>query len=129
MISAVFRRGGDIGFVVEELKAVFDPAGGRWVDGRYVPSLIAAIGETIEEHMRRIGFLRHEDGVAPRQLVAGSEAGAADEAIAVEPMTTKRVDISRTIRVPRACPTCGAAAFDRIEGCWVCRSCGYSKCS
>src|SRR5262249_42274430 len=41
MISAVFRRGGDVSFVVEEMKAVFDPRGGAWMDGRYVPSLLA----------------------------------------------------------------------------------------
>ncbi|MFM8990846.1 MAG: ribonucleoside reductase, partial [Alphaproteobacteria bacterium] len=58
MISAVFRRGGDVSFVVEELKAVFDPRGGQWMDGRYVPSLLAAIGEVIERHMIDIGFVR-----------------------------------------------------------------------
>ena len=57
MISAVFRRGGDVSFVVEELKAVFDPRGGQWMEGRYVPSLLAAIGEVIERHMIDIGFI------------------------------------------------------------------------
>ena len=53
MISAIFRRGGDVSFVVEELKAVFDPQGGQWMGGRYVPSLLAAIGGIIETHMIR----------------------------------------------------------------------------
>ena len=57
MISAVFRRGGDVSFVVEEMKAVFDPRGGAWMDGNYVPSLLAAIGDVIERHMIEIGFL------------------------------------------------------------------------
>ena len=57
MISAIFRRGGDVAFVVEELKAVFDPQGGQWMGGRYVPSLLAAIGQVIETHMIRTGFL------------------------------------------------------------------------
>ena len=57
MISAVFRRGGDVSFVVDELKAIFDPRGGQWMGGRYVPSLLAAIGEVIERHMIEIGFL------------------------------------------------------------------------
>ncbi|HSS13568.1 MAG TPA: adenosylcobalamin-dependent ribonucleoside-diphosphate reductase, partial [Rhizomicrobium sp.] len=57
MISAVFRRGGDVSFVVDELKAIFDPRGGQWMSGRYVPSLLAAIGEVIERHMVEIGFL------------------------------------------------------------------------
>ncbi len=53
----MFRRGGDVAFVVEELKAVFDPRGGQWMGGRYVPSLLAAIGDVIERHMVSIGFL------------------------------------------------------------------------
>src|SRR5205823_2140368 len=57
MISAVFRRGGDVSFVVEELKAVFDPRGGQWMGGRYIPSLLAAIGEVIERHLITIGFM------------------------------------------------------------------------
>jgi ribonucleoside-diphosphate reductase alpha chain len=51
MVSAVFRRGGDVSFVAEELKAVFDPRGGAWLKGRYVPSLLAAIGGIIEQHV------------------------------------------------------------------------------
>ena len=64
MISAVFRRGGDVSFVVDELKAVFDPRGGQWVAGAYVPSLLAAIGDVIEKHMIAIGFLQKPDGAA-----------------------------------------------------------------
>jgi ribonucleoside-diphosphate reductase alpha chain len=60
MISAVFRRGGDVSFVVEELKAVFDPRGGAWMQGKYVPSILAAIGGVIEKHMIAIGFLEGE---------------------------------------------------------------------
>ena len=60
MISAVFRRGGDVSFVVEELKAVFDPRGGAWIEGRYVPSILAAIGGVIERHMVATGFLQGE---------------------------------------------------------------------
>ena len=62
MISAVFRRGGDVSFVVEEMKAVFDPRGGAWMDGKYVPSLLAAIGDVIERHMIEIGFLPRGHG-------------------------------------------------------------------
>jgi len=60
----VFRRGGDVSFVVEELKAVFDRAGGQWVGGRYVPSLLAAIGEVIEQHLIAIGFIQPPSGAA-----------------------------------------------------------------
>ncbi len=61
MISAIFRRGGDVSFVVEELKAVFDPRGGAWTNGKYVPSLLAAIGEIIEQHFLHIGFQTEGD--------------------------------------------------------------------
>ena len=71
MISAVFRRGGDVSFVVEEMKAVFDPRGGAWMEGRYVPSLLAAIGDVIERHMIEIGFLpaRARPDEPPAQVV------------------------------------------------------------
>jgi ribonucleoside-diphosphate reductase alpha chain len=109
MISAVFRRGGDVSFVVDELKAVFDPRGGAWVGGRYVPSLLAAIGEVIEQHMIGIGFLppRAEDKPEAMRLRATASDGA-----------------------PRLgqCPRCGLAALVRQEGCVQCTSCGYSKC-
>ncbi|HVY04258.1 MAG TPA: adenosylcobalamin-dependent ribonucleoside-diphosphate reductase, partial [Caulobacterales bacterium] len=67
MISAVFRRGGDVSFVAEELKAVFDPRGGAWLNGRYVPSLLAAIGGIIERHM---GGAEHACASAPRDGAA-----------------------------------------------------------
>ena len=60
MISAVFRRGGDVSFVVEELKAVFDPRGGAWMEGKYIPSILAAIGGVIERHLVAIGFIEGE---------------------------------------------------------------------
>jgi ribonucleoside-diphosphate reductase alpha chain len=116
MISAVFRRGGDVSFVVEEMKAVFDPRGGAWMDGRYVPSLLAAIGDVIERHMIEIGFLprRGMDRAAEAQVVSLSSrsAGAASPALPR----------------PAQCPKCGEAALIHIEGCDQCTSCDYSKC-
>ena len=114
MISAVFRRGGDVSFVVEELKAVFDPRGGQWMGGHYVPSLLAAIGEVIERHLINIGFL-------PARQVEASQAPAVAAASAVErPGTTYRLD---------PCPRCGQAGLLRQEGCDICTTCGYSKCA
>ncbi|HJS45416.1 MAG TPA: adenosylcobalamin-dependent ribonucleoside-diphosphate reductase [Rhizomicrobium sp.] len=104
MISAVFRRGGDVSFVVDEMKAIFDPRGGQWMNGRYVPSLLAAIGEVIERHMIEIGFLvPRESGFVPEVPVEGARA--------------------------RYCPRCGDASFVKLEGCDSCLSCGYSKCN
>ncbi len=110
MISAVFRRGGDVSFVVDELKAVFDPRGGQWMEGHYVPSLLAAIGEVIERHLVAIGFMTPRD-----ENYAGEERQAV--AVAAEGAPAK------------ACPRCGSPSFVRLEGCDSCVSCGYSKCS
>ena len=66
MISAVFRRGGEVAFVADELKQVFDPRGGQWSNGRYVPSLVAAIGEVLERHMHETGFLTPRRTARPR---------------------------------------------------------------
>ena len=104
MISAVFRRGGDVSFVVDELKAIFDPRGGQWMGGRYVPSLLAAIGEVIERHMIEIGFMGLRPP-APVQAAMPREGAPA-----------------------HFCPRCGEASFVHVEGCDSCLSCGYSKC-
>lgn len=109
MISAVFRRGGDVSFVPEELKAVFDPRGGAWMGGRYVPSLLAAIGDVIERHL---------EVVEPR---AAEPCAAAEPPASVEPVSSAGTR-------PRGCPKCGAAALRRSEGCDSCLACGYSKC-
>jgi len=111
MISAVFRRGGDVSFVVEELKAVFDPRGGAWMEGRYVPSLLAAIGGVIERHMIDIGFLQ---STAPAE---GEEQKAVVNLGGPESGTRFA-----------QCPKCGGASLIRQEGCDLCTSCGYSKC-
>src|SRR5882762_3683448 len=82
MISAVFRRGGDVSFVVEEMKAVFDPRGGAWIEGKYVPSLLAAIGDVIERHMIEIGFLPPKHQRTPmteQKLASGGDALLTDQ--------------------------------------------------
>lgn len=131
MISAVFRRGGDVSFVVEELKAVFDPQGGHWIEGRYVPSLLAAIGEVIERHMHRTGFLQHETGAAANDPALGG--AMRDKVFAVEPpalpqvQTAKKAATATSHRQP-ACPRCARPELVREAGCWTCRACGYSRC-
>jgi ribonucleoside-diphosphate reductase alpha chain len=121
MISAVFRRGGDVAFVVEELKAVFDPRGGAWMDGHYVPSLLAAIGEVIEKHMVDIGFM--PDPAAERRALL-LEARAAKVANLPSPEGGE----AATLRLP-PCPKCGQPTLIRQEGCDLCTTCGYSKCA
>lgn len=107
MISAVFRRGGDVSFVAEELQAVFDPRGGGWLNGRYVPSLPAAIGGVIQRHLAKDAeaCVEHEtDETHPSPLLAGTATSKA------------------------CCPRCGVPGLVRKEGCDTCFDCGYSKC-
>src|SRR6266852_856587 len=119
MISAVFRRGGDVSFVVEEMKAVFDPRGGAWMGGKYVPSLLAAIGDVIERHMIDIGFMPARDGgnkaIAQRQVANLPTGGPLDNRSGVAARMAQ-------------CPKCGEASLIRVEGCDQCTSCGYSRC-
>ncbi len=110
LISAVFRRGGDVSFVVEELKAVFDPRGGQWMNGRYVPSLLAAIAEVIERHMIDIGFLVPE------------------EATDTSPEFRKAAVAMVPQGVGATCPRCGHPSLIHREGCLACLNCAYSKC-
>ncbi|MCH8036777.1 MAG: ribonucleoside-diphosphate reductase, adenosylcobalamin-dependent, partial [Proteobacteria bacterium] len=116
MISAVFRRGGDVSFVVEELKAVFDPRGGAWLEGKYVPSLLAAIGAVIERHMIDTGFLKApEPAEGERPVAEALQVGGAPGSAAPP-------------RRLRQCPKCGAASLIHQEGCDLCTSCGHSSC-
>ena len=121
MISAVFRRGGDVSFVVEELKAVFDPRGGQWMNGKYVPSLLAAIGGVIEQHMIQSGFLPN-----PNKDKQDSDVKEMPKAVAIGGGAEGGM---MTGGAPfRQCPKCAQASLIRQEGCDTCTSCGYSKC-
>jgi ribonucleoside-diphosphate reductase alpha chain len=126
MISAVFRRGGDVAFVADELKGVFDPQGGRWMGGRYVPSLLAAIGEVIETHMRRIGFLTGDAEAPPlSEPVSMSAIEGGAEWLGASP---DRDRASTQLYGGRSCPKCAQQAYVREGGCWICRACGFSRC-
>ena len=105
MASAVFRKGGDVSFVVEELKAVFDPRGGAFLDGKHVPSVQAAIGGVIEQHLQKIGLLEQgESGSLPPGPPLGAQ------------------------KSPPLCPRCSQPALKHQDGCETCTSCGYSNC-
>jgi len=109
MISAVFRRGGEVGFVAEELKQVFDPRGGQWSNGRYVPSLVAAIGDVIERHMVETGFLTPAEKLVVKTITRP----------AITPAVTP---------VGPLCPKCSQPGLVREAGCLSCVHCGWSKC-
>ncbi len=111
MISAVFRRGGDVSFIVDELKAVFDPRGGQWVERQYVPSMLALIGMVIEGHLRAIWGRPEERQAEPLAIEGGGGSGTAG------------------VARPRLCSRCGQPDLVHREGCDVCLSCGHSKCA
>ena len=142
MISAVFRRGGDVSFVAEELKAVFDPRGGSWLAGRYVPSLLAAIGDIVERHLDGIrseaeAGRQLPQAAAPRLAVGGgsvityAQAGAhavADGDASAQAPEALPETLPAAMPKGKHCPKCNQPTLVMKEGCMTCTSCLYSKC-
>ena len=130
--SIVFRRGGDVSFVAEELKAIFDPQGGHWIGGNYVPSLIAAIGAIIEGHLS--GLENGERAAALTALAVGGEGGGPKNEGPAGTASSGRESASgagspgRGGHGLRFCPQCSSPRY-RMEGnCRVCLECGYASC-
>lgn len=127
IISAVFRKGGDVTFLVDELRSVFDPRGGYFKKGgKYMPSLVAEIGDAIESHMRHIGLLTRESlDDRQRELIAKKRREY--EAVA----GIRGVGESRNEGFPpgaELCRRCDTKAVVFTDGCMTCLSCGDSKC-
>ena len=125
VISAVFRKGGDATFLVEELKAVFDPQGGYFKPGgKFMPSLVAEIGCAIEEHMKMIGLIQ-EEGLSDHAQQILSEKRAEYEAL-----KSKDGQESDTGFPPDAqlCSKCHTKALIQMDVCLTCLNCGDSKC-
>lgn len=125
IISAVFRKGGDSTFLVEELKAVFDPRGGYWQPGgKFMPSIIAELGHIIEKHMISIGLIK--DAVLDEhQMKLVNEKRAEYEA------SMQQTDAFADTQYPEGaqlCGKCSTAAVIMLDGCMTCLSCGDSKC-
>jgi hypothetical protein len=125
IISAVFRKGGDVTFLVDELKAVFDPRGGYWQPGgKFMPSIIAELGHVIEKHLQAIGLMRKTQlDVHQQKLV--DEKRAAFEARA------RQADAFAKAHFPEGaqlCGRCSTAAVVMMDGCMTCLNCGDSKC-
>jgi len=125
IISAVFRKGGDVTFLVEEMKAVFDPKGGYWKPGgRFMPSIVAEIGDVIEKHLIHIGMLQppeldeHQKKLVEekrKQFEAKMEEGG-------------KVDNSDFPEGAQLCGKCSTKAMVMMDGCLTCLNCGESKC-
>ncbi len=127
IISAVFRKGGDVTFLVHELRSVFDPRGGYFKKGgKYMPSLVAEIGDAIESHMRHIGLLTRED-LDERQQDLIARKRREYEAVAA----SRGSDESATGGFPagaQLCAHCSTKAVVLKDGCMTCLNCGDSKC-
>ena len=127
IMSAVFRKGGDVTFMVEELKAVFDPKGGYWKPGtgKFVPSVVAEIGMVVEQHLEKIGVLQKEGlSDAQKALIAEKRAKATGAgAPAANDAETGGYPPGATM-----CPKCNQKAMVIMDGCATCLACGHSKC-
>lgn len=128
VMSAVFRKGGDVTFLAEELQAVFDPKGGYFKPGgKFMPSIIAEIGAVIEHHLQKIGLMEKEELSEQHQLILDqkrAEAEASDQKKSV-------VDTESDGSYPASavlCNKCSTKAVVIMDNCATCLSCGYSKC-
>jgi len=121
----VFRKGGDVTFLVEELKAVFDPRGGYWQPGgKFMPSIIAELGYVIEKHLQTIGLMRKSQLDTHQQKLV-------DEKRAEFEARARQADAFAKPHFPEGAQLCGrchTAAVVMMEGCMTCLNCGDSKC-
>lgn len=120
VISAVFRKGGDVTFLVEELRSVFDPRGGYFKKGRYTPSLVAEMGDVIERHLKMIGLIPAEELDEHRQKFLAEKRAALAGA--------GRSDTCDFPPDAQLCNKCSTKAVIKMDGCMTCLNCGDSKC-
>jgi hypothetical protein len=123
VISAVFRKGGDSVFLAEELKQVFDPQGGYFKKGgRFMPSLVAEIGEVLETHMKKIGLIEDEE------LSEAHKALIAEKRAALESANAEKAEPGDYPPGAQLCKKCNVTAAVMLDGCMTCLACGDSKC-
>ncbi len=125
IISAVFRKGGNVAFLTEELKAVFDPRGGYWQPGgKFMPSIVAEIGYVIERHLQTIGVMQKPGMDESQRLLVETKRKEYAE-------RNKQQDAFAESGYPEGaqlCAKCSTAAVVMMDGCMTCLSCGDSKC-
>jgi hypothetical protein len=140
VMSAVFRKGGDVTFLAEELQAVFDPKGGYFKPGgRFVPSIVADIGAVVENHLKRIGMIEPDELSEQQQLILEQKRAEAEareqkqaDAEATPPKTGNasagQGEESSYPASATLCHKCNTKAMVLLDGCQTCLACGYSKC-
>ena len=133
IMSAVFRKGGDVTFLVEEMKAVFDPRGGYFkAGGVYMPSIVAEIGAVIEQHMKRIGLIKDpEMSESQKALIAEKRAAYETTQASVDTQADTSGAAADNGNFPPTallCGKCNTKALVLMDNCQTCLNCGYSKC-
>lgn len=133
IVSAVFRKGGDVTFLVEELKSVFDPRGGYFKKGgKFMPSLVAEIGDIIEQHLKAIGMIVDETDQLSLDLISKKKAEISQQSSPVKTIADSLVDHdSEDSDYPASatlCSKCHTKALVIMDGCATCLACGDSKC-
>ncbi|MDG3087987.1 NrdJb [Vibrio hannami] len=125
IMSAVFRKGGDCTFLVEELRSVFDPRGGYWNNGKYVPSLIAEIGNVIELHLKEIGLLENPEMDEHQKAFLDQKKA---ELVEIKPEQEEEEAKSNFPPNATLCYKCHNKAVVIKDNCQTCLNCGDSKC-
>ncbi len=124
VLSAVFRKGGDATFLVDEMKQVFDPQGGYFKKGgRFMPSLVAEIGEVLETHMKKIGLIEDEELSAAHQAMLAEKRAEFENKDIIDGK-----DESSYPESAQLCDKCNTKAVIMMDGCMTCLACGASKC-
>lgn len=128
LMSAVFRKGGDVTFLAEELQAVFDPKGGYFKPGgKFMPSIIAEIGDVIEHHMQKIGLMEKEELSEQQKLVLDEKRAEVEDAHKKSQIHSDEEDTGYPASAT-LCNKCNTKAVIVMDNCATCLSCGYSKC-
>ena len=126
IISAVFRKGGDVTFLVDELRSVFDPRGGYFKKGgKYMPSLVAEIGDAIECHLRMIGMIKDDELDEHQKKLIAEKRAQLDEQTKDAETTAEASDFPSSAQL---CAKCSTKAVIKMDGCMTCLNCGDSKC-
>jgi hypothetical protein len=125
IISAVFRKGGDVAFLVEEMRSVFDPRGGYFKKGgKYMPSLVSEIGDAIESHLRMIGMLQNDDLDEHQRRLIDEKRRQYEE----NQSTNSAAQSTPYPAGAQLCTKCHTKAVIQLDGCKTCLNCGESKC-
>ncbi len=126
VISAVFRKGGDVTFLIEELRSVFDPRGGYFKKGRYTPSLVAELGDVIECHLKMIGLIKLEEPDARQKKFLDEKRAQLESRN--QATATVSDDNGSFPADAQLCAKCSTKAVIKMDGCMTCLNCGDSKC-